>query len=313
MNGTNAKTACMTGCWLMAGAIGLVILVMMSVLSGMSLGASLFGAAIVTAVLGMLLTWILCRPVEEAIVPAATTNVARSGTAGTSARTAPTGAVAPASDAAAVVTPPVTAAAAAKPAVTEPAVTPAVTVSAAKPAVAAPAVTEPAITKPAVTQPVVTAAAKPKPAKPKSDAVSASTAAGLAANGGAAPVTPAAAPQSAAASGVPASFAALDDAAVASAGAGQKPAGLTAPRDGRADDLKLIEGIGPVLEQRLHDWGIYHFDQISAWGAAEVAFADQNVPRFKGRASRDKWVAQARIIVAEGIPAFLERAKTNDY
>jgi NADH-quinone oxidoreductase subunit E len=309
MNGTNAKTACMTGCWLMAGAIGLVILVMMSVLGGMSLGASLFGAAIVTAVLGILLTWILCRPVEEAIIPAATTNVARSGSAGTSVRTVPSGAVAPASDVAVVKATPVAAAVAAKPAVTEPAVTPSVTaVSAAKPAVAATAVTEPAIT-----QPAVTAAAKPKPAKPKSAAVSTSTAAGLAANGGAEPVTPAAAPKPATASGVPASFAALDDAAVASAGAGQKPAGLTAPRDGRADDLKLIEGIGPVLEQRLHDWGIYHFDQISAWGPAEVAFADQNVPRFKGRASRDKWVAQARIIVADGIPAFLERAKTNDY
>ncbi len=95
--------------------------------------------------------------------------------------------------------------------------------------------------------------------------------------------------------------------------AGAKPEGLAAPRDGKADDLKLIEGIGPVLEERLNEWGIYHFDQIAGWGEAEIAYADTNVPRFKGRCTRDKWVAQAKIIVTEGLEAFLERAKTNDY
>ena len=79
------------------------------------------------------------------------------------------------------------------------------------------------------------------------------------------------------------------------------------------DDLKLIEGIGAKLEERLNEWGVFHFDQIAAWGDQEVAYADNNVPRFKGRASRDKWVAQAKLIVSEGVDAFLERAKTNDY
>jgi len=92
-----------------------------------------------------------------------------------------------------------------------------------------------------------------------------------------------------------------------------KPKGLKAPRKGKPDDLKLIEGIGPKLEERLNEWGIFHFDQIAGWGPEEVAYADENVPRFKGRASRDKWVAQAKIIVEEGLDAFLERAKTNDY
>ena len=100
---------------------------------------------------------------------------------------------------------------------------------------------------------------------------------------------------------------------VAAEAEGKKPEGLAAPRDGKADDLKKIEGIGPVLEERLNEWGIFHYDQIAAWGADEVAYADNNVPRFKGRCSRDKWVAQAKIIVSEGLEAFLERAKTNDY
>ena len=94
---------------------------------------------------------------------------------------------------------------------------------------------------------------------------------------------------------------------------GTKPAGIAAPRDGQADDLKKIEGIGPALEAKLNEWGVFHFDQIAAWGPEEVAFADTNVPRFKGRCTRDKWVAQAKIIVTEGMDVFLERAKTNDY
>lgn len=96
-------------------------------------------------------------------------------------------------------------------------------------------------------------------------------------------------------------------------GAGKKPKGLKAARRGKPDDLKLIEGIGAKLEERLNEWGVFHFDQIAAWGDQEVAYADNNVPRFKGRASRDKWVAQAKLIVSEGVDAFLERAKTNDY
>ncbi|KEO51549.1 hypothetical protein [Thioclava pacifica] len=99
----------------------------------------------------------------------------------------------------------------------------------------------------------------------------------------------------------------------AAEGEGKKPRGLKQPRKAGADDLKKIEGIGPKLEEVLNGWGVWHYDQIAKWGPEEVAYADQNVPRFKGRCSRDKWVAQAKIIVDEGMDAFLERAKTNDY
>lgn len=92
-----------------------------------------------------------------------------------------------------------------------------------------------------------------------------------------------------------------------------QPKGLAAARDGKADDLKTIEGIGPVLEKLCHDLGIFHFDQIAAWGPAEVAWMDGNLKGFKGRVTRDKWVAQARIICTDGIEAFRIRAKTNDY
>ncbi|OOY25227.1 hypothetical protein BMI91_02040 [Thioclava sediminum] len=99
----------------------------------------------------------------------------------------------------------------------------------------------------------------------------------------------------------------------AAEGDGKKPRGLKQPRKAGADDLKKIEGVGPKLEETLNGWGIYHYDQIAKWGPEEIAYADQNVPRFKGRCTRDKWVSQAKIIVEDGMDAFLERAKTNDY
>ena len=95
--------------------------------------------------------------------------------------------------------------------------------------------------------------------------------------------------------------------------AGQKPLALSAAREGKADDLQKIEGVGPVLEGLLHGLGIFHFDQIAGWGDAEIAWMDANLKGFKGRVSRDRWVVQAKIIVEEGLDRFLERAKTNNY
>ena len=95
-----------------------------------------------------------------------------------------------------------------------------------------------------------------------------------------------------------------------------KPKGpviLTAPRGGKADDLKVIEGIGPALEKLVNGFGVFHYDQIAGWTDADVAAFDARMDRFKGRITRDKWVAQAKIIVSEGLERFQERARTNDY
>ena len=95
--------------------------------------------------------------------------------------------------------------------------------------------------------------------------------------------------------------------------ASSQPKGLKAARKGQPDNLKTIEGIGPALEKLCHSMGIFHFDQIAAWGASEIAWMDDNLKGFKGRVTRDKWVAQAKLIGEVGIEDFLIRAKTNDY
>lgn len=91
------------------------------------------------------------------------------------------------------------------------------------------------------------------------------------------------------------------------------PLRLTAPRDGKADNLKEIEGIGPAMEKLVNELGFFHFDQIASWTESDVALVDAEMKGFKGRITRDKWVAQAKIIVTEGLEAFRERAKTNNY
>lgn len=75
-----------------------------------------------------------------------------------------------------------------------------------------------------------------------------------------------------------------------------RPAGLDAARDGAPDDLKLIKGVGPKLEELLHSMGFYHFDQIADWTDAEIAWVDENLEGFKGRVTRDEWVAQAKVL-----------------
>ncbi|WP_151717878.1 NADH-quinone oxidoreductase subunit E [Gemmobacter serpentinus] len=80
-----------------------------------------------------------------------------------------------------------------------------------------------------------------------------------------------------------------------------RPAALSAARDGKSDDLKLIKGVGPKLEALLHSLGFFHFDQLANWTAAEIAWVDENLEGFKGRVTRDEWVQQARDL-ANGLP-----------
>jgi NADH-quinone oxidoreductase subunit E len=71
-----------------------------------------------------------------------------------------------------------------------------------------------------------------------------------------------------------------------------QPETLAAPRDGGADDLKQISGVGPKLEGVLNELGFWHFDQIAKWTEAEISWVDSRL-KFKGRIARDDWMAQA--------------------
>jgi large subunit ribosomal protein L21 len=80
---------------------------------------------------------------------------------------------------------------------------------------------------------------------------------------------------------------------------GARPSNLLdAARDGQPDDLKQIKGVGPKLEGLLHENGVFHFDQIAAWGPQEVAYMDDKLS-FKGRIERDNWIEKAAELAVE--------------
>jgi NADH-quinone oxidoreductase subunit E len=65
------------------------------------------------------------------------------------------------------------------------------------------------------------------------------------------------------------------------------------------DDLKMISGVGPVLEGKLHDLGIYTFAQIAKWTETEIGWVDGYL-NFRGRIVRDDWIKQADALARGG-------------
>ena len=72
-----------------------------------------------------------------------------------------------------------------------------------------------------------------------------------------------------------------------------KPELLKKPR-GKADDLKLIWGVGPAFEKLLNKVGVWHFDQVASWSAADIKHVDALLKGFHGRIARDEWVKQSK-------------------
>jgi small subunit ribosomal protein S2 len=70
---------------------------------------------------------------------------------------------------------------------------------------------------------------------------------------------------------------------------------LTAPR-GAPDDLTKLNGVGPQLEKKLNDAGIYHYWQLAALKPEDVQKIDADL-KLHGRIDRDGWIAQARAAI----------------
>jgi NADH-quinone oxidoreductase subunit E len=80
----------------------------------------------------------------------------------------------------------------------------------------------------------------------------------------------------------------------------RRPAEIEKPET--PDDLKLISGVGPKLEQVLNGLGIWTFDQIAAWQPEEAAWVDDYL-QFSGRIDRDNWISQAGALAKGGATA----------
>ena len=79
--------------------------------------------------------------------------------------------------------------------------------------------------------------------------------------------------------------------AKAEATAGTAPANLLSEaRDGAGDDLKKLTGVGPKMVTKLNESGVFHFDQIAAWTAEEIAYMEEELG---ARGKVEGWVAEA--------------------
>jgi len=76
------------------------------------------------------------------------------------------------------------------------------------------------------------------------------------------------------------------------------------------DDLQMISGIGPFIEERLHAIDIYSFQQISRFTAHDIHKINIAIEYFAGRIERDEWVAQAKeLLIDEAQEAILDRIR----
>jgi len=72
---------------------------------------------------------------------------------------------------------------------------------------------------------------------------------------------------------------------------------------GRRDDLKLIAGVGPVLEQALNEIGITTWSQLSGLTPEQIAALEGELG-FPGRVGRDNWLEQAAVLARGGIEEY---------
>jgi NADH-quinone oxidoreductase subunit E len=77
----------------------------------------------------------------------------------------------------------------------------------------------------------------------------------------------------------------------------RQPTAMEKPEE--PDDLKLISGIGPKLEQVLNGLGVWTYGQIATWSREEIAWVDDYLS-FKGRIGRDDWIGQAAKLASAG-------------
>ena len=64
-----------------------------------------------------------------------------------------------------------------------------------------------------------------------------------------------------------------------------------------ADDLKVISGIGPKMEEVLNSIGIFTYVQVSKMTKREYDLLDDITGSFPGRAERDDWSGQAKKLI----------------
>lgn len=63
-------------------------------------------------------------------------------------------------------------------------------------------------------------------------------------------------------------------------------------RPAKPDDLKLLDGVGPRLEQTLNSLGVWTYAQVAAWTPEEIAYVE-DMTGLNGAAATNNWLSRA--------------------
>lgn len=70
------------------------------------------------------------------------------------------------------------------------------------------------------------------------------------------------------------------------------------------DDLTRIKGLGPKISTALRALGVTRYAEIAAWSEEDVARIDAQLGAFAGRATRDNWIEQAKLLSSGDTAAY---------
>ena len=70
-----------------------------------------------------------------------------------------------------------------------------------------------------------------------------------------------------------------------------------APAEGK-DKLSALKGIGPVLEKKLNELGVYSYEQIASWTTEQEIWIGTQMA-FPKKVSKEEWVKQAKELLSK--------------
>lgn len=65
----------------------------------------------------------------------------------------------------------------------------------------------------------------------------------------------------------------------------------------KGDNIKKVNGIGPVFEKKLNAIGVNSFEHIANWSDEDMAKIDEDL-NLAGRPQREEWIAKAKVLLA---------------
>ena len=72
-----------------------------------------------------------------------------------------------------------------------------------------------------------------------------------------------------------------------------KPTLLTEAPSTGVDKLSALKGIGPVLEKKLNELGVYTYEQIASWTSEQELWIGTQIA-FPKKVTKEEWVKQAK-------------------